>query len=36
MMPFAHACWVFGGAGDIDEEVHWFLVGVGLNCFVVN
>ena len=33
---FAHTCWVCGGAGDVEEEVHWFLVGAGLNCVVVD
>ena len=33
---FAHACWVCGGTGDVEEDVHWFLVGVGVNCVVVD
>ena len=33
---FAHACWLCGGTGDTEEEVHWFLVGTSVDCVVVD
>ena len=33
---FAHACWVCRGTGDVEEEVHWFLVGASMDSVVVD
>ena len=33
---FDHACWVCWGTGDVEEEVHWFLVGASMDSVVVD